>query len=266
MTQVYLGAYGNWSMSANTNFVPLSSNWQSTGSSDSGLAQQQLQLVSANGSISISTTQLYSIAGTFSATEFGYTGGGIFGIFYYPTVGNGFTLASAQLNGGETSYSTALTLSAGSKLVPFLLLSKVYTVVFAKPCILTTLRITPMTQTTPLFYQSSANSVINFMSNYKRLLLTGVLTSGYQIMFPLTIDGTSTGTPLFTNIYGVVALAQPSTPTNSVTAVPTCSLDSVSLQSVTVNIIMPTSITSLQINTVKAAAAGTVVFLEVTGL
>jgi hypothetical protein len=261
------GSSGNWSSSSKTIFIPTKLNWSSIGASDANTQLMHYNLMNVDGSITIQTSTLYRLMVNCSASELNYTGTGKVTVMYQPLNGSIFTLGVVNLN---SIFVHTMSFSVGDKLAVQYSFDSPMSYNFTAPSPINTIQLDYVDPNHYYAYYASMATPPLLNPQPRTLDFSGVLSSGYQIKIPLTIDSTLTGLAVFQVITSIVCTAVASVASNSASNILLTSLEPVpsSLKYVTVNIGQGTVISTLLAGsnmTIVSAPSGTIVYVTVRG-
>ncbi|RYE18737.1 MAG: hypothetical protein EOP45_13680 [Sphingobacteriaceae bacterium] len=261
------GSIGNWSSTANAIFLPTKLNWSSIGASDENTQLMDYSLMNVDGSITIQTSGLYRITIYCSSNELNYIGTGKVSIVYRPLNGTAFTLGGVSL---DSNFIHIMSLTMGDIIIVQYSFNSPVNRTFALP---STINVIQLDYVDPNKYYAyyASTAIAPLLNPQPRTLdFSGVLSSGYQVKIPLTIDSTLTGAAAFQNITSITATAVSSVASTSAANILVTSLNPVptSLKYVIVNIGQGTVISTLLAGsnmTIVSAPSGSIVYLTVRG-
>ena len=233
----------------------------------------------SDGTITLPSTNYYDIVVNYSQAEFGYTGtaAGSFLITYYPpNTTTGCLVVTCPIIGTAGSTLSAWNrnyLQQGGTIKVSVNMPVAYSVNFTTPCIANYVSLVRKLDSdsvmTNMYCQ--AGGIPQCIKNGIRLY-TWATVSGFKATFPLTIDGTTTGRPIFSSIIQPqVTVVLPNAGTSPINAA-SLSVDpysSTNPQSISVTVGVGTNIATVLVNaapTQIAPPAGTIVTLHVIGI
>lgn len=261
------GLQGALSFPAGSNYTPPKTNWASIESSSANDNAQSYALMDAQGNITLPMTAVYMIIFNISRNELSYTDTSTISVLYTPVSGSTPFILGTNSSG---TFQHIMSFNAGDKLTPIYNFASACSASLPQASVANTFRITFMDPAKLYMYQASTSSLPLSNPAPRILCFSGVLTTGFQVVLPLTIDGTVTGPAIFQTITGMTSTAVASSTTTNVMNTLMTSIDPVSsnLKTVTVNVATGTTVTTLLVGsnyTLKAAPAGTIVYLNVFG-
>lgn len=257
------GLTGSITFQSNTNTTPSKTNWISNGSSNPNDCTSDYKWMNSTGGVVIQNSGLYTLTFTCNAAELNYSGSGVISISYVPSNGSAFIISTQSI---ANIVQHTMPFNAGDILTPIFNLATAYTANCTVPTVLTSFQLVLANATNPYFYYSSTNVPPILNQQPRSLDFIGSLSSGFQVVIPITLDGTTTGTPCFQNITSAIATATSSSKTTSVSNILFTSLDPIpsSLKTITVNVGTGNTIV-VGGSPIQAAPANTVIYLTVKG-
>jgi hypothetical protein len=206
---------GIWNLSQNASFAPSQSQWRSTSSSSTDRTSD-LQLLSTNGAYVVPASGRYRIV--YNCNDSAFVGGRFF-MTFTPMGGTSFVLNTSTAITAGLQWKHIMSFQQGDTLqLSFILTtttSITYNAANTNTHFLEYYQI-PSDIVMPVFYRANAGMPPTLITAPQLHFWSGTIKSGFQDVVPITVDGTTTGWPVFRTIIGAFVTPIAVTATTSI--------------------------------------------------
>ena len=272
--------YNVWALPASTIVTPNNQQWACQPSTPPNiLTGTNNTYMNTDGTIILNNTTFYDINIGYNQADFGFNGssGSITATYFPPNSTVGYTICVCTMSGASGALASGcnrIKLLQGGSIKLNVSVASAYTATFTTPCLSTFVSLQRIMEPNGIAarYFCQAGSPPKLLTNAIELHTWATIVSGFKCTIPLTVDGTLTGTPLFSSILPPTATATAATTANSAINAVTVSFDpytTTSPQSLTVSAAVGTTISTVLVSagapTQVPAPVNTVVRITVLG-